>query len=195
MEFSIKSGSPERIRTGCIIVGVFDARKLSAAGAALDRATRGQLTAALKRGDMEGKSGTTLLLAQVSRVSAQRVLLVGLGRERDFDDAKFRDVVGKAIVALKHTGVTDAVLCLSAKVKDRDTAWCATHAALAASEAMYRFDRMKSKSAPARGVRSLTLLVGDRQELAAGQAGLKNGVAMARGMSLTKDLGDRKSTV
>ena len=195
MEFSIKSGSPERIRTGCIIVGVFDARKLSAAGAALDRATRGQLTAALKRGDMEGKSGTTLLLAQVSRVSAQRVLLVGLGRERDFDDAKFRDVVGKAIVALKHTGVTDAVLCLSAKVKDRDTAWCATHAALAASEAMYRFDRMKSKSAPARGVRSLTLLVGDRQELAAGQAGLKNGVAMARGMSLTKDLGNLPGNV
>ena len=52
MEFSIKSGSPERIRAGCIIVGVFEPRKLTTAAAALDRATRGQLSAALKRGDM-----------------------------------------------------------------------------------------------------------------------------------------------
>ena len=43
MEFSIKSGSPERIRAGCIIVGVFEPRKLSAAAAALDRATRGAI--------------------------------------------------------------------------------------------------------------------------------------------------------
>ena len=52
MEFSIKSGGPERIRSGCIIIGVFEPRKLSAAGASLDRSSRGQLTAALKRGDM-----------------------------------------------------------------------------------------------------------------------------------------------
>ena len=91
MEFSIKSGSPERIRAGCVIVGVYEPRKLTAAGAALDRATRGQLAAALKRGDMEGKPGTTLMLHQLPRVAAARVLLVGLGRERDFDDAKFRE--------------------------------------------------------------------------------------------------------
>src|SRR5258705_12333188 len=70
VEFSIKSGSPERIRAGCVIVGVFEPRKLTPAGAALDRATRGQLAAALKRGDMEGKPGTTLILHHLPRVAA-----------------------------------------------------------------------------------------------------------------------------
>jgi leucyl aminopeptidase len=30
MEFSIKSGSPEKQRSGCVVVGVFEGRKLSA---------------------------------------------------------------------------------------------------------------------------------------------------------------------
>ena len=195
MEFSIKSGGPERIRSGCIIIGVFEPRKLSAAGASLDRASRGQLTAALKRGDMEGKAGTTLMLHQVPRVSAARVLLVGLGREREFDDGKYRSAVTKAIAALKQTGVTDAVLCLSAGVKQRDIAWRAAQAAIAASDATYHFDRMKSKREQARGVRHLTLLVGERSELKAGQSGLKQGAAMAHGMSLAKDLGNLPGNV
>lgn len=195
MEFSIKSGGPERIRSGCIIIGVFEPRKLSAAGASLDRASRGQLTAALKRGDMEGKAGTTLMLHQVPRVSAARVLLVGLGREREFDDGKYRSAVTKAIAALKQTGVTDAVLCLSAGVKQRDIAWRAAQAAIAASDAAYHFDRMKSKREQARGVRHLTLLVGERSELKAGQSGLKQGAAIAHGMSLAKDLGNLPGNV
>jgi len=195
VEFSIKSGGPERIRSGCIIIGVFEPRKLSAAGASLDRATRGQLTAALKRGDMEGKAGTTLMLHQVPRVSAARVLLVGLGREREFDDGKYRSAVTKAIAALKQTGVTDAVLCLSAGVKQRDIAWRAAQAAIAASDATYHFDRMKSKREQARGVRHLTLLVGERNELKAGQSGLKQGAAIAHGMSLAKDLGNLPGNV
>ncbi len=195
MEFSIKSGGPERIRSGCIIIGVFEPRKLSAAGATLDRASRGHLAAALKRGDMEGKSGTTLMLHQVPRIAAARVLLVGLGRERDFGDGKYRNAVAKAITALKQTGVTDAVLCLSAGVKQRDVAWRAAQAAIAAGETSYHFDRMKSKREQPRGVRHLTLLVSERSELKAGQAGLKQGAAIAHGMSLAKDLGNLPGNV
>ena len=195
MEFSIKSGSPERIRTDCIIIGVFEPRKLGPAAEAIDHATRGQLTAALKRGDMEGKSDTTLMLQQLPHVAAARVLLVGLGREPEFDDAKFRSAAGKAIAALKQTGVTDAVLCLSAGVKQRDIAWRAAQAAIVATDVSYRFDHMKSKREPARGVRHLTLLVNDRSELAAGQAGLKQGTAIAQGMSLAKDLGNLPGNV
>jgi leucyl aminopeptidase len=195
VEFSIKSGNPERVRSGCVVIGVFEPRQLTAAGAALDRAARGHLTALLKRGDMEGKTGTTLMLQQLPRVAAARVLLVGLGRERDFDDGKFRNAVGKAVAALKQTGVTDAVLCLSAGVKQRDIAWRAAQAAIAATDAAYRFDRMKSKREPARGVRHLTLLVSDRNDLKAGQTGLRQGAAIAHGMSLARDLGNLPGNV
>lgn len=195
MEFSIKSGSPESARAGCIVIGVFEPRKLTSAGAALDRAARGHLSAALKRGDMQGKAGSTLLLQQVPNVAAARVLLVGLGHEREFDDDKYRTAVGKAISALKQTGVVDAVLCLSASVKQRDLAWRASQAVIAATDASYRFDRMKSKREPAGGVSELTLLVDNGSDLAAGKTGLRQGAAIARGMSLAKDLGNLPGNV
>src|SRR5688572_16611512 len=121
MEFSIKSARPERAAGGCIIVGVFESRKLTIAGTALDRASDGYLSALLKRGDMDGKSGRTLLLHQVPRTAAARVLLVGLGPERDFGEREFRGAVLNAMRALDQGGARDAVLCISATVKGRDS--------------------------------------------------------------------------
>ncbi len=194
MEFSIKSGGPERVRTGCIVVGVFESRKLSGAGAALDRAARGHLSAILKCGDMIGKAGSTLMLHHVPRVAAERVLLVGLGRERDFGEREFRDAVGKAARALDQTRVADAVLCLSAGVKQRDIAWRVSQAAIVAADAVYRFDRMKSKRETTRGLRRLTLLV-DLAGLRTGATALKQAEAIAHGMNFAKDLGNLPSNV
>ncbi|MDX9943929.1 MAG: hypothetical protein RBS35_03940, partial [Azonexus sp.] len=39
VEFSIKSGNPEKQRSGCAIVGIFDRRKLSLAAELLDNAS------------------------------------------------------------------------------------------------------------------------------------------------------------
>ena len=65
MEFSIKSGSPEKQRTGCVVVGVFDARKLSSSALAIDGASRHYLSEVLRRGDLDGKLGATLVLHNV----------------------------------------------------------------------------------------------------------------------------------
>ena len=40
MEFSIKSGSPEKQRTGCLVVGVHEGRKLSPTARDVDAASR-----------------------------------------------------------------------------------------------------------------------------------------------------------
>ncbi len=195
MEFSIKSDRPERVRADCIVVGVFDPRKLSAAGAALDRVSRGYLSGILKQGDMDGKAGSTLLLHHVPGIAAGRVLLVGLGQAGDFGDSAFRKAVGKAVQAVAGTGVSDAVLCLTADVKQRDSAWRASQAAMIASDVSYRFDRMKSKRAAPRGLRRLTLLVSERAQLRAAAAALGQGAAIAHGVSLAKDLGNLPANV
>src|SRR3954467_5930627 len=112
MEFSIKSGNPEKQRSACIVVGVFDGRRLSAAAQALDANAGQAIGEVLRRGDLEGKAGTTLLLHDVKGVPADRVLLVGLGRERDFGEAAYRAALAAAARGLKATGSADATVCL-----------------------------------------------------------------------------------
>ncbi len=197
MEFSIKSGSPEKQRSGCVVVGIYDARKLSPSALAIDGASRHYINEVLRRGDHDGKLGSTLLLHKVPHVSADRVLLVGLGRERDFGEAAYRSALAAAVRALRTTGASEATICLTElALKRRDTAWKVEHAVLAVSEGFYRFDRMKSKPPESkRALRKVTLHVSKRAEIAEGEVALARGQAIAEGMTLTKDLGNLPANI
>ena len=52
MEFSIKGGDLSKLKTDCVIVGIFDSRKLSSAAAALDKASKGAIVAAASSGGL-----------------------------------------------------------------------------------------------------------------------------------------------
>lgn len=190
MEFSIKSGCPEKQRTACVVVGVFEPRKLSLPAELLDNASQRYLSDVIRRGDMEGKPGSTLLLHNVPGVMADRVLLVGLGKERDFRDKAYLDAVSTAVRTLNETGSFDGTLFLTElAVKRRDVAWRIRQAVIAAREATYRFDQLKSKREELRRpLRKLTLSVERRNELTASERAAEEGTAIANGMAFAKDL-------
>ncbi len=192
MEFTIKSGSPEKQRSACVVVGVFDNRKPSLSADLIDRASGGYISEIIRRGDMEGKLGSTLLLHNVRGTLADRVLLVGLGKERDFREREFRGAVRAAVRLLNETGSYEAVVYLTEeKVKRREVAWRVEHAVVVAMEAVYRFDQMKSQPAEVRRpLRKLTLSVPQRSDLGDGEAAAARGLAISHGMDLARDLGN-----
>ncbi len=197
MEFSIKSGSPEKQRSACVVVGVFETRKLTLAGEMIDRVAKGYLSDILRRGDMEGKCGSTLLLHNVPSTLCDRVLLVGLGKERDFRENEYRQALKAAIKTLNETGSMEAVVYLTELgVKKRDVAWRIEQAVMVAMEAVYRFDKLKSKQDEVRRpLRKLTLSVQRRNEIAAAENAVISGQAIAHGMNLAKDLGNLPGNV
>ena len=197
MEFTIKSGSPEKQRSACVVVGVFDNRKLSLSAELIDRASNGYIGEIIRRGDMEGKLGSTLLLHNVRGTLADRVLLVGLGKERDFRDREFRRAVSASVKLLNETGSYEAVVYLTEeKVKRREVAWRVEHAVVVAMESVYRFDRLKSEPAEVRRpLRKLTLSVPQRSDLAAGEAAAARGLAIAHGVEFARDLGNLPGNV
>ena len=69
MEFSTKAGTPDRIKSGCIVVGVYADRKLTPAASLIDAASEGALASAAKRGDLPVKRGGVLMLTGLSRDS------------------------------------------------------------------------------------------------------------------------------
>src|SRR5512137_285160 len=192
MEFTIKSGSPEKQRSACVVVGVFDNRKLSLSAELVDRTSNGYISEIIRRGDMEGKLGSTLLLHNVRGTLADRVLLVGLGKEREF-----RDAVKATVKLLNETGSYEAVIYLTEeKVKRREVAWRVEHAVVVAMEAVYRFEQMKSQpNEVRRPLRKLTLSVPQRSDLTAGEAAAARGLAIAHGVELARDLGNLPANV
>jgi leucyl aminopeptidase len=197
MDISIKSGSPEKQRSACVVVGVFDHRKLSLAAEQIDQAANGYLSDIVRRGDMDGKRGSSLILHNVPGIAAERVLLTGLGKEREFRDKAYLEAMRGAIRTLSDLGVGDATLYLTeVPVRKRDLSWNVEQAALIAHDTLYRFDQMKSKpDEHKRNLRKLVLAVQRRADLPLGEAAAARGQAIAAGVKLAKDLGNLPGNV
>ncbi len=195
MEFSIKQSSSAQQRSDCVVVGVYAGGKLSPAAQLLDRATQQQLSTVITRGDMPDKVAGTLMLHHVSGISAERVLLVNLGKSAEFSAAQFLNVLRAGFAAIHKTASKDATLYLTdIAVKDRDEAWKIRQSVLLAAESAYRSDRLKSKPATA-PVLSRILLGCSNKPGSAAQNALNQAIAIAHGMALTKTLGDLPGNV
>jgi len=192
MEFSIKNGNSEKQRNDCVIVGVFESRKLSEAAEAIDLASDGYLSTILRRGDMEGKLASTLLLHNVPGIFSDRVLLVGLGKEREFREREYRRAVEASIKALDGSGADDVASFLAEiAIKKRDIGWKVSRMVEITMDALYRFSHPQcKKDEPRRGVHRLVINVPQRNDLKQGDAALKRGLALATGVRLAKDLGN-----
>jgi leucyl aminopeptidase len=194
VKFSIKSGNPEKQRSACLVVGIFEPRKLTDAAKAMDKLAEGYISNILRSGDMEGKTGTTLMLHNVPGTQCERILLVGLGKEKELGDKAYRDAIRVTFNVLNGTGAADATLFLNdAPVKNRDIAWKISQTAILAMESSYRFDQLKSKVEEKKSrLRKVTLGIGniERPELAICEEALQQGLAIADGMKFAKDLGN-----
>ena len=190
MEFGVKSGSPEKQRSACIVVGVFEPRRLSAVAEQLDRVSDGYISSLLRRGDLEGKSGQMLLLHQVPGVLSERVLLVGCGKERELDERQFKQIIQKTISTLNETGSMEAVCFLTElHVKGRDAYWKVRQAVETAQNSLYTFDQFKTnKAVLRRPLRKLVFNVATRRELAIGEKAVAHGLAVANGMKICRDV-------
>ncbi|GHT94397.1 putative cytosol aminopeptidase [Betaproteobacteria bacterium] len=204
MEFSIKSGSPDKQRSACVVVGIFESRKLSLPAELIDNVSGGHISDILRRGDMEGKVGSTLTLYNVPGTLCDRVLLVGLGKEKDYREAEFCKAVRESIQTLNALDVSEAILFLTeSSIKQRigpNSVWRIRQGALIAAEVSYRFDHYKSnqeegRKRSSRKLEKVTFIVERRNELAAAEAALAQGKAIAEGIRLARDLGNQPANV
>lgn len=190
MEFSVKSGSPEKQRSACIVVGVYEPRRLSPIAEQLDQISEGYISNLLRRGDLEGKPGQVLLLHHVPNVLSERVLLVGCGKERELNERQYKQIIKKTIDTLNDTGSMESVCFLTEMhVKGRDTYWKVRQAVEATLDSLYSFDALKSKTDEARRpLRKLVFNVPTRRELTLGENAIEHSLAIANGAKLCRDV-------
>jgi len=197
MEFSIKSGNPEKQRTGCLIVGIAEPRRLTPAASALDEVSKKYLSKIIRKGDISGKPGQSLLLHNIPGTMADRVLLIGCGKERELDEKQYRNIIGHTINQLGQTGTTEAVSYLpELNVKGRDYYWKIRQAVEITSNLLYEFREFKSKPAKDRKtLRRITQMVSSRRDLAIGIQAVSDGRAITHGIRLARDLANRPANV
>jgi leucyl aminopeptidase len=198
MDFSIKAVSrPQELtaaKVGCIILGVHESHRLSQIASQLDLG--GEIAASLKSGDISGKPGSTLILRKVKGIAAERVLLVGLGKDEALSESNFTTAAAAISSAMGSMGAKDALITLPfSTVKNRDATWALRQLVFSVFEKAYRPDAMKSKKESAsKGIRQCIFAL-PSAIAKDGRGALAQGVAIANGVKLAKDLGNLPANV
>lgn len=196
MQFSVKTGTPTSIKTECAIVPLFDGARLAGVTRRFDKSSRGRIGGAVRAGDASGKPGRTLLLRDVPGSSAASILLVGCGAGNELDNKRLALAHASAAAALADTGIRNAVSFLG---YDHDGALGTYSAARTAVQTLrsanYRFTELKSKAEPKPKLARVGIALPDKADAAEARRGIKHGRAIADGMDLARDLGNRPANV
>ncbi|HCW20390.1 MAG TPA: leucyl aminopeptidase [Achromobacter sp.] len=192
MEFSTQTtASLHQVKTAALAVGVYADGVLSPAADIIDRASNGAVRAVVKT-EFRGRAGSTLTLRALPGVTAQRVVLVGLGKQDEYSaraHASAEQAFASVCVAAQ---LAEGVSTLVANpLADVAVIARARSAAIAAGNATYHYDASFGKpDRDARPKLKKIVQIVERADAAQAQKGLREGSAIANGMDLTRTLGN-----
>ena len=198
MQFSTTTTDTPRIRTGCLVAGLFEERDATPAYRALDAASGGRLDAVARKARFRGDAGRHLRVHALDGVTADSVLVVGCGPRKEAMTApRYLKIARGAAREAVGTGATSASWTLGEiEVDGRDIEWKSRVAVERLVDAAYHFDAMRGNAEKSRippPVRAS--IAAPRRDRRAATSGIATGQAIAAGISLARDLGNLPGNV
>ncbi len=194
------STSPSANKSDCLIVAVFSKNNKANLGDAakeLDKQSKGALSEITKSGDFDGSLEQTQLLYKLDGVATSRVLMVGCGEKKSFDTVALNKAMKAASKALKSSKIKDLSIYLTDSYKNKEQLNALTQIVIAQADTNYQLLDYKSESKDETTLRKVSLGLADFDNLDKSDLSkaIKNGAAIAKGMSLAKDLANHPGNV
>ncbi len=197
MPFDVWTKGLVSLETDCLVLGIFDEGALTEEAATVDAAAGGKLGKLVRRGDFPGRSGETLLIADLEGIKAARVLLTGLGPKKSYGRRAFRKAVAAAVAALGRTRIASAAFAVSRpSFKDLDDYYFGRVIAEVVGNSLYRVNDLKTAKKPKPP--ALTDVVAGPvpgSGAAAARRGLAHGTAIAAAAKVQRDLANLPANV
>jgi len=182
---------PDVKKTQCLIVPVFEEKGLSAHAKTLDAVFDGVLSRVYEAKDFEGKK-LQMSFGYTAQKDLRRVLLIGLGKQKDFSMRVWKEAVGAGIIAAQGKKAARTALVVPAQVvKSFGPKLAGQETVTAAEIAQYAFDEYKKKEDRVTRIDEVLLVsdapAGDMRQM---QKGIDEGRIIAECVNASRDLGN-----
>ncbi len=190
MKTNITTTTILSLQTPCLVLGIFSDQKLSGSTAAVNTACKGGLEKMRETGDIQTAAGKTTLLHHLQGVSAERVLLVGMGKAEELDAAKFSSTCQAAGEQLRDLAFDTAASCLHEfEIKSKSADWRLRQSVIAIGNANYFYTATKAPKADGpKPLKQLELVC--TPEHTSADAVLQQADAIVSGYNRARTLGD-----
>ncbi len=192
MEINVTARLPKTIENACQIIFLFSDGKLKGAARKIDAESNNAIKKLFSTDDFSATCGQTLVLHNLSGTQAERVLLVGLGDRAIARTSHWIKAAAAAAATLVDTparvGLTDCLT--SSPITALGISEQAMHLARELENATYVFGLHPRQAPKASSTLEQFYCTADKATLEAASKGAYQGIAIAKGMSVAKDLGN-----
>ena len=185
---NISFADPKLPKSGTLVVGVLEGKKLAPSAAVLDKESNGALARAIAATRFTGKKEETLVVPAPRGLFFDRVILLGLGKPGGLTPVQAQRLGGALVPALNALGATAASVAVDKVPGTRLTpAEAAANLAYGAVLRSYRFDKYRTREKPEQKptLAELTVLTPGAAAARRAYAPLES---IAAGVSFTRDL-------
>jgi leucyl aminopeptidase len=186
MKLDVKTGALAEASADVLVVERYAGEsRLPPESGRVDRALDGLLARALAEERFEGRLGETTQLHTAGRLTAKRVVVVGMGPRGEVKAETVRRAAAAALRRARDLGArTVATSLLGGRLPARARAQALAEGGLLG---LYSFDRYKAKKGEDRAVETLTV-VAEGRDAAATREGLRVGELTAEATAFARDL-------
>lgn len=195
LEISVAKGLLEKTPANVLVVNLFEGVKIPAgATGAIDIALDGLISKfVIGNEKFEGKFGEMYLLPTYGKIAAEKVLIVGLGKNKDFTPNRLREVSAKVIKKCQKLGNAKKVISVlhGAGIGGYNPEVSARMITEGTLIGAYSFDKYKSEKRPQKVDEFVIIdMVDENCKLA--KSGIKKGKIIASALNFARDLSNEQ---
>ncbi|MSP13755.1 MAG: leucyl aminopeptidase [Chloroflexi bacterium] len=199
MDVIVKQGNVTDEVTDALVVSLFEGTTSPGGGTgAVDRALDGMVSQLIANGDIRGKLKEVTVLYPAGKIPAQRVLVVGLGKQETFGYEQVRQAAAAAAQRARDLGATLLTsIAHGAGTGGLDPAMAAQATVEGTVLGTYQLKNFKSNSSNGAGrmLQSLTILEASAEKMASVANGTEAGQIIAQATCLARDLGNTPGNI
>jgi len=193
----IKYNISDEAQGGCLILPLFEDKVFDKYTKDLDKQFGGLIFQAKEGKDFEGKKLQNLLLLTGNK-NIPRLLLVGLGKEKELNSSNWKQVIGSAVVLVQNKKIEKLSLALpNGVIKNISAKTLAQETVVATEIANYSYDEFKTdKEARVTDVKEVYLVAEYDAKLKKQiENGIDDGKKIAGGVNFARHLGNVPPTI
>ena len=195
IEISVSKGLLEETPANVLVVNLFEGVKIPAgATGAIDVALDGLISKfIIAKEGFDGKFGKMYLLPTYGKIAAEKVLLVGLGKNKDFTPNRLRELSAKIIKKCRKMGNAKKVISVlhGAGIGGYDPEICARMITEGTLIGSYSFDKYKTEKSTKK-VDELVIVDMVEENSKKAKAGIKKGRIIGSAMNFARDLSNEQ---